>query len=582
MVMHYPFVAVVGMELAKRSLLLHAVDPRIGGTLLQGHRGCAKSTLARGFAALLPAHNGQTPAFVNVPLGVTEDRLLGSVQAERLVRTGEWIPQQGLLEAAHGGVLYLDEVNLLHDALSDLLLDSAASGVHYLERDGLSRMLDSKYILIGTMNPEEGELRPQLADRFAHGVSVQDDFSPEQRVEIAQRRMAFDDAPELFWAQWEAETTALREQIDSARTRLLSVQIPGTLRHKLAQRAKDAASEGLRAELAVLRSARASAALRGVLEVSENDLEEAWTLCMTHRESSRPPQNTAPPRPPSPSTSAAPSQPGRVGATAMPQPTSTPFAAALTPKEAHFTPIPLHPMQKPRIISLPEPLFKSRAATASLGKATAHLSASSAQKTSRVRWQASVVTSLVAGWRPAQAGWRWMRSVHLSRPRFFVLLDCSRSTGANQFVAAAREIIAGLMRASMRVYLLLVHEGHIRCGVRNGVPKTALKNLESLGHAAGKSPLATALQTLRKILQKSAPSPQDVVCVCSDGMPTLLEGQTSTQAAAVLRASIRRLSRTACNPVQWFSPEAGRAFSGWLDELVAGTSVQCARLKTLS
>ncbi|NBV84974.1 MAG: magnesium chelatase [Verrucomicrobia bacterium] len=261
--MHYPFAAVVGMERAKRSLLLHAVDPRIGGTLLLGHRGCAKSTLARGFAALLPEIDGQPPPFVNVPLGVTEDRLLGSVQAEKLVRTGEWASQEGLLQQAHRGVLYLDEVNLLPDAISDLLLDSAASGVHYLERDGLSLALQARYILIGTMNPEEGELRPQLADRFAHGVSVEDAFSTEQRVEIGRRRMAFDDAPEAFLNLWEVETQGLRTQLSQARERLFQVEVPDSLRFALAERARRAAAEGMRAELAVLRSARASAALKG-------------------------------------------------------------------------------------------------------------------------------------------------------------------------------------------------------------------------------------------------------------------------------------------------------------------------------
>jgi Mg-chelatase subunit ChlI len=222
----YPFTAVVGMERAKRSLLLHAIDPRIGGTLLLGHRGCAKSTLARGFAALLPQDGQKAAPFVEVPLGVTEDRLLGSIRAEVLLQSGQWTPQTGLLEAAHNGVLYLDEVNLLADPLADLLLDSAASGVHRLERDGLSLARNARYILVATMNPDEGDLRPQLADRFAHSVAITDAFTPEERVEIGRRRLAFDDAPEAFLADWTAQTLRLRAELAEARTRLLEVQTP--------------------------------------------------------------------------------------------------------------------------------------------------------------------------------------------------------------------------------------------------------------------------------------------------------------------------------------------------------------------
>ncbi len=563
MVLHYPFAAVVGMERAKRSLLLHAVDPRIGGTLLLGHRGCAKSTLARGFAALLPSSAGQTSPFVNVPLGVTEDRLLGSVQADRLLRTGEWTPQEGLLEQAHGGVLYLDEVNLLPDALSDLLLDSAASGVHHLERDGLSRTLHARYILVGTMNPEEGELRPQLSDRFAHGVSVEDDFSTEERVEIGRRRMAFDDAPEAFLRRWAAETEALRVQLSKARLILLDVVIPDALRVTLAERAQRAAAEGMRAELAVLRSARAAAAFRGDGVVTQDDIEEAWMLCMGHRAST-------PPSPPPAPRSASGSSPG-AGQSPVTPPNSAASASSLTPKDSLSTPIPLTSMLIPRVLSIPEPLFKNRSLTAALSKATAHLSSGAAVQTGPVRWQASFIASMNSGWRPGKTGWRWVRSKLEQKRRFWALLDASRSTGASQFLAAARDVLAGLLRAPMRVYVLLIQEGRVRWLLRNSAPQTALARLDTLRAASGKSPLETALQTLRRSLKASGPSVRDMACVCSDGMPTLHAGQTAAGAAGEVRSALRRLSRTLHSPVLWLSPKAGRAFSGWLDGLLHGT-----------
>src|SRR5215210_1666606 len=193
-IFNFPFSAIVGLEQAKRSLIFHAIDPRLGGTLLLGHRGCAKTTLARAFAALLP---GDAP-FVEVPLGTTEDRLLGSVDAQHLLDEGKWRGRSGLIEQAHGGVLYIDEINLLADALADFILDSAATGQFRMERDGITRAVESRYILVGSMNPDEGDLRPQLTDRFAHGVRVSDDFSADERMEIVKRRIEFDDSPQSF------------------------------------------------------------------------------------------------------------------------------------------------------------------------------------------------------------------------------------------------------------------------------------------------------------------------------------------------------------------------------------------------
>ena len=185
-----------------------------------GQRGCAKSTLARSFREILPSvSENQEAPFVEVPLGTTEDRLLGSIDASRLLADGEWSAQTGLIQQANKGVLYSDEVNLLPDHLVDSILDSAASGRHRIERDGLSKNVSASYILIGSMNPEEGDLRPQLTDRFMHGVLVRDDFSVEERRELVRLRMNFDDDPSYFVEEHREKLQRLREQILQARNR---------------------------------------------------------------------------------------------------------------------------------------------------------------------------------------------------------------------------------------------------------------------------------------------------------------------------------------------------------------------------
>src|SRR6201997_692555 len=220
---HFPFTAIVGMDDAKKSLIYHAIDPRIGGTLFLGHRGCAKSTLVRSFAEVLRSVSNDNVPFVEVPLGTTEDRLLGSVDAEALIEKRKWSGRTGLIEEAHGGVLYIDEINLLPDHLADYILDSAASGRYRMERDGITRSVESRYILVGTMNPDEGDLRPQLSDRFAHGVLIHDDFSDQQRIEIVRRRIAFDDDPGSFIAGFSSSMRELTDRIALARLRIAEV-----------------------------------------------------------------------------------------------------------------------------------------------------------------------------------------------------------------------------------------------------------------------------------------------------------------------------------------------------------------------
>ena len=280
----FPFTAIVGLERAKSSLICHAIDRRLEGVILSGHRGCAKSTLARAFAHAFPPFEGSVVPFVEVPLGTTEDRLLGSVDAASLLEKGQWSARVGLIQQAHRGVLYIDEINLMPDHLSDYILDSAASGTHCIERDGISSEVAAHYILIGSMNPEEGDLRPQLLDRFSHGVIVSDDYSVEERMTIVERRMAFDDNQTAFIQSHQAALDTLKKQILQARRRLPSLHIPNSLRKEIAQTARDLKLEGVRAELAALRTSRCLAAWAGRQCVETEDVEAAWILCLGHRQ----------------------------------------------------------------------------------------------------------------------------------------------------------------------------------------------------------------------------------------------------------------------------------------------------------
>src|ERR1700739_2088870 len=294
----FPFSAVVGMEDAKRFLIYHGIDARIGGSLLLGHRGCAKSTLVRAFAELLQAASSEPTPFVELPLGATEDRLLGSINAEALVEQTKWETRTGLIEEANGGVLYVDQLNLLPNNLADQVLDSAASGNHHLERDGITRRIESRYILIGTMNPEEGDLRPQLSDRFAHGIVIKDDFTPDQRVEVVRRRLHFDDDPESFIQMYAASLTDLAERLSKARMLVKTVTGSEDEGLEIANRARDLQVEGLRAELAVLRTARCAAAWANRSKIEPRDLDEAWRMCLGHRHLENRPATRTPSPPP--------------------------------------------------------------------------------------------------------------------------------------------------------------------------------------------------------------------------------------------------------------------------------------------
>ncbi|WP_091373253.1 putative cobaltochelatase [Geodermatophilus sp. DSM 45219] len=311
--MSYPFGAVVGMDDMRLALLLNAVSPAVGGVLVRGEKGTAKSTTVRALAAVLPPvdvvlgcrfacdpaapdpacpdgpHDPGAPGhtrparLVELPVGASEDRVVGSLDLERALTEGVKAFEPGLLAAAHRGVLYVDEVNLLHDHLVDLLLDAAALGTAYVEREGVSVRHAARFLLVGTMNPEEGELRPQLLDRFGLTVEVAAPRDPAERAEVVRRRFAYDADPAGFAATWAAEEAGLARRIAEARARLPHVVLSdGALRQVTAVCAAFDV-DGLRADLVTARAAIAHAAWCGRDEVTEDDVRVAARLALPHR-----------------------------------------------------------------------------------------------------------------------------------------------------------------------------------------------------------------------------------------------------------------------------------------------------------
>ncbi|MGW2224918.1 putative cobaltochelatase [Streptomyces formicae] len=308
----YPFTALVGQDDLRLALLLNAVSPAVGGVLVRGEKGTAKSTAVRALSALLPEvpvvagcrfscdpsaadpncpdgpheAGGATarPArMVELPVGASEDRLVGALDIERALAEGVKAFEPGLLADAHRGILYVDEVNLLHDHLVDLLLDAAAMGASYVEREGVSVRHAARFLLVGTMNPEEGELRPQLLDRFGLTVEVAASRETDQRVEVVRRRLAYDDDPEGFAGRWYDDESALRERVVAARALLPQVTLGDGALRQIAATCAAFEVDGMRADIVMARTATALAAWAGRTDVQSEDVRQAALLALPHR-----------------------------------------------------------------------------------------------------------------------------------------------------------------------------------------------------------------------------------------------------------------------------------------------------------
>src|SRR6267143_1861092 len=312
----YPFSGIVGQDEMKLGLILNVIDPSIGGVLMMGHRGTGKSTAVRALADLLPelwvvlsCRYNCDPAeparfcaecaarstereklprvraavpVVDLPLGATEDRVCGSIDIERALQHGVKAFDPGLLARAHRGFLYIDEVNLLEDHLVDLLLDVAVTGRNKVERENISVEHAARFVLIGSGNPEEGELRPQLLDRFGLYVEVKTENEPEQRVEIMEKREAFDRNPEKFRSAASVQQDQLRRQIERARKSFAGVKVERKLLRQIATVCSELKVDGHRGELTIMRSARAVAAFSGRKVVGEQDVRRVATMALRH------------------------------------------------------------------------------------------------------------------------------------------------------------------------------------------------------------------------------------------------------------------------------------------------------------
>jgi len=317
----YPFTAIVGQERMRRALVLNAVDPRIGGVLIRGERGTAKSTAARALAALLPkvqvvkgcrfgcdpyvpsswctecqekyspqATNGEhmsvevrTTPFINLPVSATEDRVVGTLDIEAAIQKGERHFEPGVLAAANRGLLYIDEVNLLDDHVVDVLLDAAAMGMNIVEREGISFSHPARFILVGTMNPEEGDLRPQLLDRFALSVEIYGIRDARERVSIMERNLAFESDASGFAEQWQPHEQELSQRIARARELVERVGYSSRDLLSIAALTSSLGVDGHRPDLVILKAARAQAAFEGRDRITDRDIALAAELALPHR-----------------------------------------------------------------------------------------------------------------------------------------------------------------------------------------------------------------------------------------------------------------------------------------------------------
>ncbi|MGD8561118.1 MAG: ATP-binding protein [Desulfarculaceae bacterium] len=318
----YPFSAIVGQEKMKEALVLNIINPTLSGVLIRGEKGTAKSTAVRALAQILPdievvkdcpfqhAPNEthevclecvrtecsqrirdnqpvetvrQGIRVIELPVGATEDRVVGTMDLEHALKKGEKRVEPGILAAAHRGILYVDEVNLLDDHVVDVLLDSAAMGVNTIEREGVSFTHPARFTLVGTMNPEEGELRPQLLDRFGLCVNIGGIIELKERVAIMERRAAFDEDPATFCSQWEEESRQLVEKIEKAIDLYPQVNIEHELLYEIAGYCVDVGVDGHRGDIIILKTAKTLAAYNGRTEVSKDDIDAAALLALPHR-----------------------------------------------------------------------------------------------------------------------------------------------------------------------------------------------------------------------------------------------------------------------------------------------------------